>query len=421
MTSSYTAAPTKDRLLKNGKPFFYLADTVWSAFTKAPMDEWEDYLSFRAAQGFNALQINILPQWDASTPHMDIYPFKRTAHGVDPYRYDDAYFKRASDMTAMAVRYGFLPALVLLWGNYAKGNWCSEMRPADNLPFDAVAPYASFAADVFGEFDPLYIISGDTNFNTADASRWYLSALDTVKERSPTSLATMHIGGALSVLPNELIDSPMDLYLYQSGHGAGNQHCAYTIPEKFASLAVKRPMINAEACYEGHKCGRESTARFSRSDVRRAAWQSVLAGAKAGMTYGAHGIWGWHRRGDIFKNDFSGPAFEWSTALRFPGASDYAFMKDIILTHGLFDCVPANDRIEAVDAGVRFAASARTSALYIPYPFEVTVREDLSSCSISAIDLETRETHTPPVSFADGKTVFGMPAYNADTLILIHR
>ncbi|MEK6796122.1 MAG: hypothetical protein AABZ39_15180 [Spirochaetota bacterium] len=37
MTSSYAAAPTKDRILRNGKPYFYLADTVWSAFTKAPM------------------------------------------------------------------------------------------------------------------------------------------------------------------------------------------------------------------------------------------------------------------------------------------------------------------------------------------------------------------------------------------------
>ena len=31
--------------------------------------------------------------------------------------------------------------------------------------------------------------------------------------------------------------------------------------------------------------------------MRRAAWQSVLSGADAGITYGANGIWNWYKKG----------------------------------------------------------------------------------------------------------------------------
>lgn len=56
----------KCRIEKNDKPFFYLADTVWSAFTNIDLTDWAYYLKVRKEQGFNVLQINILPQWDRS-------------------------------------------------------------------------------------------------------------------------------------------------------------------------------------------------------------------------------------------------------------------------------------------------------------------------------------------------------------------
>ncbi|WP_303032735.1 apiosidase-like domain-containing protein, partial [Dubosiella newyorkensis] len=58
-------------LTKDGKPFFYLGDTCWSAFTNISDGEWAYYLNKRKAQGFNVLQINILPQWDASQTELN--------------------------------------------------------------------------------------------------------------------------------------------------------------------------------------------------------------------------------------------------------------------------------------------------------------------------------------------------------------
>ena len=39
-------------LMKNGKPFFYLADTCWSAFTNIKDNDWDYYLDYRKSQGF---------------------------------------------------------------------------------------------------------------------------------------------------------------------------------------------------------------------------------------------------------------------------------------------------------------------------------------------------------------------------------
>ena len=57
--ANLTVAETNDYLLKDGKPFFYLADTVWAAFANLSVERWEAYLRYRRAQGFNAIQISI--------------------------------------------------------------------------------------------------------------------------------------------------------------------------------------------------------------------------------------------------------------------------------------------------------------------------------------------------------------------------
>lgn len=42
-------AETRDRFLDGGRPFFYLAGTAWMAFSNLPLEDWEEYLSFRQA------------------------------------------------------------------------------------------------------------------------------------------------------------------------------------------------------------------------------------------------------------------------------------------------------------------------------------------------------------------------------------
>ena len=54
-------AETRDHLEVDGQRWFLLADTIWSAFTHVPDDDWPAYLHMRRRQGFNALLISALP------------------------------------------------------------------------------------------------------------------------------------------------------------------------------------------------------------------------------------------------------------------------------------------------------------------------------------------------------------------------
>ena len=51
----------------DGKPFFYLADTAWELFHRLDRKQAIQYLDFRAAQGFTAIQAVALAELDGIT------------------------------------------------------------------------------------------------------------------------------------------------------------------------------------------------------------------------------------------------------------------------------------------------------------------------------------------------------------------
>ena len=99
-------AINKKSFEKNGKPFFYLADTCWSAFTNINENDWKYYLQYRKRQGYNVLQINILPQWDASATDLNHSPYQKDEKGN--YQFDklnDSYFNHARSMCEVCLLY----------------------------------------------------------------------------------------------------------------------------------------------------------------------------------------------------------------------------------------------------------------------------------------------------------------------------
>lgn len=96
---------------------------------------------------------------------------------------------------------------------------------------------------------------------------------------------------------------------------------------KHEIYATKRPVVNGEPCYEGHGKGRTRT-RFKAFDIRKATWQSLLSGAKMGITYGGHGVWSCHFEGMEFVNpEWKFMPYDWEEGLRLPGAWDAAYAK----------------------------------------------------------------------------------------------
>lgn len=410
----------KKNILRDGKPFFYLADTCWSAFTNITGDEWDFYLYKRKAQGFNTLQINILPQWDASVTDLDYKPFV----DGDPHQLSDAYFAHAREMCEKAKQEGFELALVVLWCNYVPGTWASNMFSQGILPFDCLENYLCKVHETFTDLEPLYIISGDTDFPTEETTRYYVHVGRILKELAPQCPFTTHIKGRYSQIPDDLY-ALLDLCFYQSGHNAKDLTMPYSLSETMQEKYPGMPLINSEPCYEQMGYSGNMYGRWTRRDVRRAAYVSVLSGACAGVTYGAAGIYSWHKVKKGF-HTLLGEGFDmpksWEEALAFPGAWDYGYLKMLIEELGAHELTPRQDLLVNKTTDIRVAQSGSDLLfVYVPHNTKVRLDVDLSGWDVKVIDLAERFTAYVGVTLKEGKTVIDMHPFEEDALIIARK
>jgi hypothetical protein len=420
MKNIIKVSETKDYFEKNREPFFYFADTVWSAFYNVPLEEWAEYLDYRKAQGFNVLQIIILPiKHDASASNISIEPFHVKEDGnYNFYEINEDYFERACEMLDMAVERDFVPALAPLWFCHV----ITGKDPDSVMPLDTVKDYITYIVKTFEKYNPIYIVSGDTWFQKEEY-KFYWIEIETIKALCSDSLTAMHLNPHTNI-PEEFLASPLvDIVLYQSGHGIDNgietQELPYKFAEYYYSKPVKRPIVNGEPCYEGagyaYKYG-----RFKEFDVRKAIWQSLLSGAKAGVTYGAHGIWSWHKKGSYYSGiEFIGTPYDWRTALRFKGAWDTAYAKWIFETYKLFDLEPVNCVLNKTEE-IRMSISKDRNKMVIYAPFNVDIEldVDISEYNFILFDLENRWVAKPEICSKDGKSTITMHSFNSDVLII---
>ncbi len=448
----FQIAKDKRHFENNGKNSFYLADTCWSAFTNISEADWEYYLDTRKAQGFNVIQVNMLWQWDASATTLDFLPFSKDSKGhFDFTKPNQDYFDRAERMIAAAHKRGITIALVLLWANYLPNTWASDMKikQVGIFPKETVVDYVTTIVERYKKYHPIYIVSGDTDFQTSEVIEdYYNAALNTVKNHDKKSIAVLHIRGRESDIPDTLKNNPnLDFYMYQSGHNQAFQSSAYELAEIFYDMEPKRPVINSEPCYEMMGYSRKAYGRFSREDVRKVAWQSVLSGAFAGITYGAHGIWSWHNEQLTFDSSV-GEAFEtpydWHEALKFEGAWDYGFLKHFIEKWQLFDIVPNQSLIRngadnfvdwqlkgtsdlAVSPSssreIRAAENNRYVIIYVPSNIKLHLAGNLSNKKMTYIDLENHRHSEASGNYfqKDKLTIINMHRFTRDAILIIEK
>ena len=426
-----TVSDDRRGFLLDGKPHFICADTIWSAFCCATEAEWDHYTRTRSEQGFNGVQISLLPVLhDASNTYVGETPYKSTnGYASGPWDFrkpNDAFFDKAEKMLELAVARGLRPCIVLLWNNYVAGTWANARRPDVTIPRDAVAELARHAAARFRSYSPIYYISGDTKFENDEITDTFLEALDVVKEEDPETLASMHIGGNMSELPDAVVSSKnLDFYTYQSGHRITDVHASWQLAEAFREKSPARPIVNSEPCYEGHGHAGGVYGRFNAFDVRRAFWQSVLSGAGAGFTYGAHGLWSWHRRGAKFTSvTNSRVPFDWTTGLRLPGGSDAAASTRLFEALELHDAEPAQELLVDAPEAVRCARLRRAGGrddlvIYMPYTDPVTVRIDSSPGDAEIVDLASRTPLKGEIVAADGGVTVAAPEANSDYIVVL--
>ena len=402
--SALTVAPDHRTLVRDGKPFFWLADTIWSAFTNVTDEEWIAYLDKRTAQGFTVLQLNALAQWDRCGCAFDRYPFVTLDHGktFDFSSVNDEYFEHARWMVGEAVARGLVPAIVVMWSNYVPDTWASAIISDNVMPEQLVVPVVEKICSTFNEFEPVYIISGDTDWDRPGSLERYRLVTSAVEDAAPRALLAYHIKGRYDVLPHELAEHA-DVYLYQSGHNLAAQRGAYELAESFLARDPVRPVINSEPCYEQMGYSHMLYGRFRRADVRLACWRSLLAGANAGITYGAHGIWNWQNP-DVKVGNALGEGFlqalRHEQALYLEGANDFGFARELVEELGLFGATSDQGVLESYPEDVR---AARTTdgrlVLYVPSNAALKLHGDFSGATVTCVDLLTRERSVLLASF----------------------
>nr|WP_294696960.1 DUF4038 domain-containing protein [uncultured Friedmanniella sp.] len=415
--------PSGETLLRDGMPIFLLADTLWAAFSRMSMAEWREALRLRRRQGFNAVNVSILPiAHDRSISRDDRSPFGLRADGSwDLDHLDDQYFRNARAMVQAAVAEDIIPILVVLWCNYVPNTWGAARTPEAVLEDQQSDRYVRLVLDSFADLNPIFCISGDDRFDDEIAVERYRRTLRQVRDGAPHCLTTLHSTPDASLPPELASDAALSYYSFQSGHDTGWQERPQQLAEHYRALPSTKPVVNMEPCYEGHAWG-GGRGRHDSSSVRLASWTGVLAGAGAGLGYAAHGAWSWHRTGDDFTGaHFSGTPFPAPRALELPGAWDVGLLRRIVEEHRLFDLRNRDDLLADGSSGGRLGMSPRgdRAVLYLPSAFPVEVHADFARWRLETWDLS--KGRRDDVRRQDGNAVtrFEQPHFLGDALYVL--
>jgi hypothetical protein len=389
----------RPRFLVDGEPRFLLADTVWSAFSRPTFQEWRSYLRRRRRQGFNALNISVLSiAHDRSAAHED--------RGTD--------WTRARAMCEEAVAHGMVPILVVLWCNYVPGTWGAALTPDLVLTGEQTDAHVDRVVETFADLGVVFAASGDENFSDPRSVERYGRVLRRLRDRAPDNLLTLHPAPFVTQPPT--LTGLIDFHAYQAGHDDG-----WATQPAIGATALRaegKPVVSMEPCYEGHGYGK-GAGRHTAADVRLASWTSVLAGSGAGLGYGAHGVWSWHRQGEPFTGEhFSGTPFPADVALRFDGAWDVGLLRRLVEEHGLYDLRLRQDLLVDDRSGAYLGTQENRAVLYLPHPFAVTLDVDLSGSTVECWNLGARNPDHPVVRFENGRTVVEQPEFLSDALYL---
>jgi hypothetical protein len=417
--------PSGTHLVADGEFFPLVIDTAWSAFADPTEEEWRTYLATRRRQGFTSVIVSVLPiLHDRDERPGAREPFAVDAAGhFDFFQPDAGFFATAREFTRIAHQeYGLRLMVTVLRNNYLAGTWGAQRTPHAVMPDEARRAYVARVAETFGDLEPIFVVGGDDNYRVPGANAAYLEALEQLRDAAPGCLFTTH-SAPHAVLPDDLADR-LDFFLHQSGHHVDNQDLTWRQPARYLARQPRKPVVASEPAYEQHgKVG--GHGRWSRAEVRQASWTSVLAGAAAGIGYGAHGIWMWHSpSGDFQARRASLEPFHWPEALAFPGALDISLLARLLVDHRLYRLLPAQELL-ADSAGdqIRLAASPDRAlvTLYQPFARQVEVRLDLSGYRMVAWDLAERAPLTVDAVVSDGRTTFRQLASLGDQLVIAER
>lgn len=331
---------------EDGKPFFWLGDTGWLAFSKLDREGVKKYFEDRKAKGFNVVQVMVLHNLNAVNVYgdqalmNDNLTHQITSPGNDPNNASEYDYWDHVDYTLdVAQQNGIYVAMVPVWGT-------NVSKKDSKVTKDQAEKYAKFLADRYKKrTNIIWLNGGDTKGN--EFQDIWNAIGTTLKTSNPNQLVTFHPFGRTDSSENFHNATWLDFNMFQSGHKTYAQETDptafkednYKFVLRDLELKPKKPTLDGEPSYEGIPHGLHDTLqpKWNANDVRRYGYWSVLSGA-AGYTYGHSAVMQFFRKGD---NPAYGNKVLWNDAINDTGAGQMIYIKKLIeafpFTEGVAD------------------------------------------------------------------------------------
>lgn len=336
---------------ENGKPFFWLGDTGWLLFSKLNREDADRYLSDRAENGFNVIQVMVIhsfPELNAygDTAFINNDPLKpNITPGNDPTNKEQYDFWDHIDyIVNKAAAKGIFIGMVPIWGSNVKNQ---------TVNYSNAANYASWLANRYKDKPNIIWINGG-DIKGSDFTDIWNEIGNAIRKNDPNHLITFHPFGRTQSSTWFHKASWLDFNMFQSGHkrydqdpdGFGEDNWKY-VQIDYSKTPVK-PTLDGEPSYENIPQGLHDTtqAYWKSNDVRRYAYWSVFAGA-CGFTYGDNAVMQMHKPDD--KVSSYGAKEFWYDAINDTGATQMKYLKELMLSFPYFDRVHDQSIIKGIN------------------------------------------------------------------------
>lgn len=404
---------------RDGKPFFYLADTAWELFHRCNREEAERYLQTRADQGFSVIYAVALAEEDGL--HTPNSYGECPLFDDDPARPNSAYFDHVDWIVARAGELGLTIGFLPTWGDkWNKGQWGAG--PEVLTPENALA-YGRFLGERYREAPLFWILGGDRLIENERHLSITRAMSQGLKEGGSAHLQTFHAPGVHSSSEWLHDEEWLDFNVWQTGHGRNSPNFRY-IAQDYARTPVK-PVLDAEPGYEAHMAGfRIENGYLNDYDVRKSAYWAMFSGA-AGHSYGCHAVWQMWKAG---RRAVNRPVDPWHDSLQLPGANQLRHLRALcerfpfsqtIPDAALLDQPPTSDHAHI--AALRDEEN-RFALFYSPTGDVFTPRLDFLGAHFRASWFDPRHGGEEIVAQSDlDSGRFQPPAWGPDWILLVEK
>lgn len=349
-----------------GKPFFWLGDTLWHLYRSFSPADAKEILEIRKDQGFSVVLAMLIgyepeprPNINGDMPWID----------GDPSRPNEKYYEHVDRIMEVACELGFVQVL----GVYHKTqDPCYTRNRARESGRWIAARYRRvphIVWSMYPEATTRYVATVRAITEGLHAGDGAVHMVTVHPDPSPQSSSFMHTE---SWLPLNMLQACVDI-----------EQVHPMVASDYA-LAPLKPVVMAEGGYEGVEFGRE----ISPADIRRQAYWTYLAGG--------HHVYG--------HNDNWQAPERWRDWIRSPGACGLSVYRRIVTSlDSWWSIVPDQSIIaEGVRSGAELNAAARSAAgdwalAYLSSPCTARIRMDRikSSDSVDAtwVDPRTGDRH----------------------------